>query len=374
MQNQILVQEPQAKSPEDTRVMTATVASVCNSEHDSNQAIRMGGSPDPPFEITYKNLLDSMMESVQKNVSVVEECELPLIDLKQLGLGEVERQACKKLIVEASQEWGFFQVINHGVSSEVVGSLREEQMKLFKKPFEEKKAYKDLNFSAGSYRWGTPSPTSPHQLSWSEAFHVQLTDILGSPALTSLSSSMEQFALRVSEVAQQLAGIVGEGMGGERDVLKEACVARSSCYLRLNRYPPCPAYAQMMGLMPHTDSSFLTVLHQDNVGGLQLVKDGEWIAVKPNPEALIIIIGDLFQAASNNLYKSVEHRVVANPVRDRFSTAYFLCPPHHTVIESAVEPRVYRSFSFGEYMTQIKADVRSTGQKVGLQRFLLPSH
>lgn len=146
----------------------------------------MGGSPDPPFEMTYKKLLDSVMDSVQKNLSVVEECELPLIDLKQLGLGEVERQACKKLIVEASQEWGFFQVINHGVSPEVVGSLREEQMKLFKKPFEEKKAYKDLNFSAGSYRWGTPSPTSLHQLSWSEAFHVQLSDILGSHALTSL--------------------------------------------------------------------------------------------------------------------------------------------------------------------------------------------
>lgn len=184
---------------------------------------------------------------------------------------------------------------------------------------------------------------------------------------------MEQFALRVWEVAQQLACVLGEGMGGgERDV----CLA-SSCYLRLNRYPACPTYGQMMGLMPHTDSSFLTVLHQDdNVGGLQFLKDGDWMAVKRNPEALIINIGDLFQASSNNLYKSVEHRVVADPLRDRFSTAYFLCPPHHAVIESAaaLEPRVYRSFSFGEYMNQIKVDVSSTGQKVGLQRFLLPSH
>jgi gibberellin 2-oxidase len=47
--------------------------------------------------------------------------------------------------------------------------------------------------------------------------------------------------------------------------------------------------------MPHTDSDFITILYQDQVGGLQLVKDKKWIAVKPNPNALIINIGDLFQ-------------------------------------------------------------------------------
>ncbi|KAH6792819.1 gibberellin 2-oxidase 8 [Perilla frutescens var. hirtella] len=377
MQNQISVQEPQTKYPEAATSPTTTLVSGCNSEGGANQGVRMGGSSaDPPFETTYKNLLDKSVQQ-KMNLSVVDQecCELPLIDLKQLGLGEVERQACKKLIAQASREWGFFQVINHGVSPDVMETMRAEQMKLLQKPFEEKKAYKDLNFPAGSYRWGTPSPTSLNQLSWSEAFHVHLTDILGSAGLTTLRSSMEQFAFTVSEVAQELANILAEEMGRETDLFKETCLP-SSCYLRLNRYPPCPTYSHMMGLMPHTDTSFLTVLHQDNVGGLQLLKDGKWIAVKPNPRALIINIGDLFQAWSNNLYKSVEHRVLANPVKERFSTAYFFCPPHDTVIQSAAveEPGVYRSFSFGEYKKQIELDVRSTGQKVGLQRFLLPAH
>lgn len=55
--------------------------------------------------------------------------------------------------------------------------------------------------------------------------------------------------------------------------------------------------------MPHTDSDFLTILHQDQVGGLQLVKDGKWISVKPNPEALIINIGDLFQVKFMSLIR-----------------------------------------------------------------------
>lgn len=149
----------------------------------------MEESPDPPFEITYKNLFTNLKGTTQKNLpelSSVEECELPLIDLSRLKLGDSERRACKKQIARAAEEWGFFQVVNHGISLKVLEKMRAEQMKLFKKPFHEKTNYKDLNFSAGSYRWGTPSATCLKQLSWSEAFHVSLSDVLGSGGLDSL--------------------------------------------------------------------------------------------------------------------------------------------------------------------------------------------
>ncbi|KAK4421309.1 Gibberellin 2-beta-dioxygenase 8 [Sesamum alatum] len=352
------------------------VVSVNNSEH-LNQPVRMEeSSPDPPFEETYKNLFEGLTDTPQKNfpeLSAVEECELPLIDLNQLNLGDSERKACKKQIARASQEWGFFQVINHGISREVLGKMREEQVKLFKKPFQEKTNYKDLNFSAGSYRWGTPSATCLKQLSWSEAFHVSLSDVLGSGRRNSLRSIMEQFAVMVSELSQKLVDILAEEMGEKSGFFKETCLP-STCYLRLNRYPPCPIHPQMFGIMPHTDSDFITVLHQDHIGGLQLVKDGNWFAVKPNHDALIINIGDLFQAWSNNVYKSVEHRVVANPVNERYSAAYFFCPSYDTVIQSGVQPCVYRSFSFGEYRKQVQQDVKIFGHKIGLPRFLLQTH
>lgn len=105
---------------------------------------------------------------------------------------------------------------------------------------------------------------------------------------------MEHFAATVSDLAQTLAEILGEKMGHKSTFFQQSCLP-STCYLRLNRYPPCPLPLEVFGLTPHTDSDFLTILHQDQVGGLQLVKDGRWIAVKPNPEALIINIGDLFQ-------------------------------------------------------------------------------
>lgn len=220
---------------------------------------------------------------------------------------------------------------------------------------------------------------------------------------------MEEFAGKVSRLAQKLAEILGENLDRSSKFFVENCVP-STCYLRMNRYPPCPVSGQIFGLMPHTDSDFLTILHQDQVGGLELVKDGKWIAVKPNPEALIINIGDLFQvvielneiiiiikrekgklmikkivvnfgwvlffigevqAWSNDVYKSVEHRVVTNSKVERFSIAYFLCPWSDTVIKSKCEPGVYRRFSFREFRNQVQEDVRKHGYKIGLPRFAL---
>ncbi|MBA0720411.1 hypothetical protein Golax_008033 [Gossypium laxum] len=181
---------------------------------------------------------------------------------------------------------------------------------------------------------------------------------------------MEPFATKVAILAQKLAEILAEKLGHKSSFFQESCLP-STCYLRLNRYPPCPIPSDIYGLMPHTDSDFLTILHQDQVGGLQLVKDGQWIAVKPNPEALVINIGDLFQAWSNDCYKSVKHCAVTHPTKERFSAAYFLCPSYETVIESCSMPSVYRKFSFREYRQKVQEDVQLHGYKVGLSRFLV---
>jgi gibberellin 2beta-dioxygenase len=99
----------------------------------------------------------------------------------------------------------------------------------------------------------------------------------------------------MSRVALQMAFILGRELGDMNgSYIKKSC-ASNTCYLRLNHYPPCPEPSGAFGLVPHTDSDFLTVLYQDQVGGLQLMKDGRWLNVKPNSDALIINIGDLFQ-------------------------------------------------------------------------------
>jgi len=111
---------------------------------------------------------------------------------------------------------------------------------------------------------------------------------------------MAELAKSMSNLANTLAGVLAENLGYRGGCFPENC-NKSTCFLRLNRYPPCPLSPETFGLMPHTDSDFLTILYQDQVGGLQLMKDSKWVAVKPNLDALIVNIGDLFQVTSFSL-------------------------------------------------------------------------
>ncbi|KAI3800310.1 hypothetical protein L1987_28397 [Smallanthus sonchifolius] len=157
---------------------------------------------DPPFRSFYKKLFDNHSINAPSakcnEIHETKECEfeLPLIDLSRLN--DQDGEDCKREIAEAAQEWGFFQVVNHGVSWEILEKMRCEQMKLFKKPFEEKvSGLREFDFLAGSYRWGTPSATCLRQLAWTEAFHVPLTEIsssmggnlLGNPKFLSIGVS-----------------------------------------------------------------------------------------------------------------------------------------------------------------------------------------
>ncbi|KAL4563103.1 hypothetical protein LXL04_027136 [Taraxacum kok-saghyz] len=143
---------------------------------------------DPPFQDFYKKLFsvnhffnEHCPEDIELEAPIQakeRKLELPLIDLSRLNQGSIDREDCKREIADASREWGVFQVVNHGVSPDILEKMRCEQVKAFNKPFREKvNGLPELNFAAGSYRWGTPSATCLRQLAWSEAFHVPLSEM-----------------------------------------------------------------------------------------------------------------------------------------------------------------------------------------------------
>ncbi|XP_047077344.1 gibberellin 2-beta-dioxygenase 6-like isoform X3 [Lolium rigidum] len=263
---------------------------------------------EPPLADSYHALLrrDTKLDACATTApppgcQPVSECQLPMIDvgcLTSAGASPEERAACTAAIAAAAEEWGFFQVTNHGVGQDLLDAMRREQARLFRLPFEAKATAGLLN---DSYRWGTPTATSSKQLSWSEAFHVPLAGISGDRCsygdLTNIRDVTQEVANAMSKLANALARVLAESLGhtaagGEQ--FPAGCDERT-CFLRLNRYPPCPFSPDAFGLVPHTDSDFLTVLCQDQVGGLQLMKGSRWVAVKPIPGALIVNIGDLFQ-------------------------------------------------------------------------------
>jgi hypothetical protein len=106
-------------------------------------------------------------------------------------------------------------------------------------------------------------------------------------------------------------------------------------YLRTNFYPPCQSkeIPSPLGISPHTDAGFLTILLQDdNCHSLQVFTehDGLWVTVHPVPGALTINTGDMAQVWSNSEYRAPLHRVLTDSSRDRYSAPFFYNPGYET--------------------------------------------
>lgn len=140
---------------------------------------------EPPLPDAYKKLLESSLsletrtttcEDYGKPLSMMKMsvCELPVIDLDRLNnTDHVKREECMKDIIEAAKHWGFFQVVNHGISQQFLQNLLLEQKKMFHRPFAQKSQETSRSFI---YKWGNPFATNLSQLSWSEAFHILPND------------------------------------------------------------------------------------------------------------------------------------------------------------------------------------------------------
>lgn len=117
----------------------------------------------------------------------------------------------------------------------------------------------------------------------------------------------------------------------------------------------------------HTDSSVLSILNQDEVGGLEVLKDDHWFTVKPVPNTLVVNLGDMMQAISDDEYTSVKHRVKVNEYSERISICYFVFPGQGSVIRSSK----YKPFTYSDFQGQVQQDLKTVGYKVGLDRFKL---
>ena len=102
----------------------------------------------------------------------------------------------------------------------------------------------------------------------------------------------------MEELSMHLLELLEEGLGLQpKSISRHYNRQESPPVLKFNHYPVCQRPDLAQGFPPHTDASTMAILHQE-VGGLQVLKDGEWLSIRPEPGSLIVNIGDTLQVLS----------------------------------------------------------------------------
>ncbi|XP_011625820.1 protein DMR6-LIKE OXYGENASE 2-like [Amborella trichopoda] len=282
---------------------------------------------------------------------------ITVFDLSRVsdGLG---RQNIIRQISKAFEDYEFFQIINHGVPKEVIQDMLGVTTEFFEMPIEErKKLYsKDpktqvrvctsFNFQSKVQFWRDFLRHPCHPLE-----DYSLSNAVEASSCREVAS---KYALEIKALTLKLLALLSEGFGLDSGYLNEKFGKHNQIQL-INYYPPCPDPILTLGLPGHSDSNGITVTLQDEVGGLQVLKDGKWIIVKPEKNAFVVNIANNLQVISNGRFKSVEHSAITNSTSSRISLPTFYGPSLDASIGPANEllnkesPAIYRSYTFGEF-------------------------
>ncbi|PNT73324.1 hypothetical protein BRADI_2g57027v3 [Brachypodium distachyon] len=253
--------------------------------------------------------------------TTAEELGMPVVDvgvLRKSRNGGGDAAALRRAVAQvaaAGATHGFFQVSGHGVDAALARAALDGASDFFRMPLADKQRARRVQGTVSGY-------TSAHadrfatKLPWKETlsfgFHGQdcaeakpvvvdyFTSTLGQD-FEPMGRVYQEYCEKMKELSLTIMELLELSLGVERGYYREF-FADSSSIMRCNYYPPCPEPERTLGTGPHCDPTALTILLQDDVGGLEVLVDGDWRPVRPVPGAMVINIGDTFMGRGGVLF------------------------------------------------------------------------
>ncbi|KAJ6817372.1 1-aminocyclopropane-1-carboxylate oxidase [Iris pallida] len=276
---------------------------------------------------------------------------IPVIDFSKLDGNE--RADALAQIDNGCEEWGFFQLVNHGIPTDLLDRVKKvcsECYKLEREPmFKDSQPVQLLNELVGSGDAGGRVDDAD----WEDVFVLHDDNQWPSNPLE-FKETMREYRKELKKLAEKIMEVMDENLGLEKGYIKRAFSGDDEPFFgtKVSHYPPCPRPDLVSGLRAHTDAGGVILLFQDDeVSGLQILKEGRWVDVQPVADAIVINTGDQIEVLSSGRYKSVWHRVLAKPDGNRRSVASFYNPSMAATIAPPEPAAAYPRFVFGDYMT-----------------------
>jgi isopenicillin N synthase-like dioxygenase len=292
---------------------------------------------------------------------------LPVIDLS------LDLEASARAIGRACEDVGFFYVEGHGVPEALVERVFAESRRFHALPLEEKQKIAINSFHRGyiplaSYRLTddlkpnlSESLVLMHELPEDDPGRLAGKPLQGPnrwPPLDGFREAMLEYVSEMEALGRKILSGFALALDLPRDRF-ELPFAKPTTFLRLLRYPPQPpdTESNQFGSAPHTDYGAITILAQDDSGGLHVRRrSGEWVHATPLPGAFVVNVGDVMARWTNDRFVSTPHRVLNLSGKERYSVPFFFDPSMDTLVECLPtwrgdeRPPKYAPVAYGEYL------------------------
>ncbi len=314
---------------------------------------------------------------------------VPVVDLepllKSLRAGETPlSEAALTVCIElhrCSQDIGFFYVSNHGVARDLRDTLAREAARFFALPEEEKR---QLSMERGGRAWrgwfqlggeltsgrpdqkegyyfGAELPPDPRPMHGPNLFPDR--------QVPGLRGAVLQYMHECRQLAQAILRGLAVGLMGPQhaDYFAERFSDHPTELFRIFRYPEHTfvADADEWGVREHTDYGFLTILLQDDSGGLEVRSwDGAWVAAPPIPDTFVVNLGDMMETFTRGRYRATPHRVRNQARHDRYSFPYFFDPNFDASLNPVPEELLAHHRKLQQRQRWDNADVENVAGKL----------
>ncbi|MCT9812095.1 isopenicillin N synthase family oxygenase [Acidovorax sp. Be4] len=274
---------------------------------------------------------------------------LPLIDVSALVAQSQERAAVAAQIGQACRQHGFFYVTEHGVSPALIERLRSLSERFFALPEETKMRWR---MALGGRAWRGYFPLGGELTSgrpdWKQGLYLGTelpadhplvlakTPVHGPnlfpdlPELAGFKETILEYMAAVTQLGHRLMEGIALSLDLPADYFAARYTADPLILFRIFNYPSQAVPEGLdvaWGVGEHTDYGLLTILYQDDVGGLTVHTPQGWVTAPPVPGSFVCNIGDMLDRMTGGLYKSTPHRVTRNSSgRERFSFPLFFDP------------------------------------------------